>query len=117
MGDKLKNVAEQAEAVLTICTGSFILQATGCLHDKTTTTYWRAAHCMKERGVTVEGARIVQDGKYWSGAGVTSSIDLAFSFISSVAGRDMAGVVQLTLEYFPSQENYAEKDQVAGLPP
>ena len=34
---------------------------------------------------------------------MTSGIDLAFAFISSEAGREMAGMIQLTLEYFPSQ--------------
>merc|ERR1719427_1088425 len=115
--EKLKNVADQAEYVLTICTGSVILQATGALVDKTTTTYWRAAQYLKDAGVNVEGSRVVQDGKFWSGGGVTSGIDLAFAFINSVAGREMAGMIQLTMEYFPSQEVYAKKDQILEMPP
>lgn len=114
---KLRNIVDKAESVLTICSGSFILQATGALEGKSSTTYWRAADCLRDTGVKVEGERIVQDGKFWSGGGVTSGIDLAFAFISSEAGREMAGMIQLTLEYFPSQELYAEKDQVASLPP
>ena len=45
----------------------------------------------------------IQDGKFWSGGGVTSGIDLAFAFLNDQAGRAMAGLIQLTLEYFPSQ--------------
>ena len=64
---------------------------------------------------------------------MTSGIDLAFAFIHSQAGQEMAGLIQLTLEYFPSQvrlsllgshsehlclqANYARKEQVGELPP
>ena len=34
---------------------------------------------------------------------MTSGIDLALAFLSSVANREVAGKVQLMLEYFPSQ--------------
>ena len=73
---------------------------------------------LRNKGARVEGQRIVQvnivlycailycalqDGKYWSGGGVTSGLDLALAFISSVAGRKVTGKIQLMLEYFPSQ--------------
>lgn len=115
--EKLRNIVDKADCVLTICSGSFILQATGALEGRSCTTHWRAADWLRDTGVKVEGERIVQDGKFWSGGGVTSGIDLALAFISSEAGREMAGMIQLTLEYFPSQEVYAEKEQVAKLPP
>ena len=44
-----------------------------------------------------------QDGKFWSGGGVSSGIDLALAFVSSVSGRGVAGKVQLMIEYFPPQ--------------
>merc|ERR1712142_817937 len=71
--------------------------ATGALEGRTSTTYWRAADELRGVGVTVEGARYVQDGKFWSGGGVTSGIDQALAFIQSEAGREMAGIIQLTL--------------------
>merc|ERR1719233_814957 len=92
-------------------------EATGALEGRTATTHWVGVDQLRATGVTVEEARVVQDGKFWSGGGVTSGIDLAFAFIQSEAGRDMAGMIQLTMEYFPSQEVYAKKEQIKEMPP
>ena len=46
---------------------------------------------------------LFKDGKFWTGGGVTSGIDLALAFISSQEGREVAGKIQLMIEYFPSQ--------------
>merc|ERR1711892_536788 len=115
--DKLGQLVGQAEAVLTVCTGAFILQATGAVNQVDITTYWRAADVLRSQGGRVRGQRIVQDGKFWSGGGVTSGIDLALAFVSSVSGREVAGKIQLMIEYFPSQENYADRGLVDQLPP
>ena len=65
---------------------------------------------------------------------MTSGIDLALAFVSSVSGREVAGKIQLMTEYFPSQvgwgkdwgcveyllcpqENYADRSLVDKLPP
>jgi len=115
--EKLRELMKQAEAVLTICTGSFITQAAGVVDTTNIATYWRAAATLASKGGRVTGQRIVQDGKFWSGGGVTSGIDLALAFVSSVSGRAVAGKVQLMLEYFPSQENYADRSLLDQLPP
>ena len=65
---------------------------------------------------------------------MSSGIDLALAFVSSVSGRGVAGKVQLMIEYFPPQvglggfirkvlrdipilqENYADRSLVDQLP-
>jgi len=114
---KLTMLVEKADQVLTICTGSFILEATGLLRGRAATTHWSGLAQLKEAGVNVKESRVVQDGKFWSGGGVTSGIDLALAFINNQAGKEIAGLVQLSMEYFPSKEVYASKSQVEKLPP
>ena len=41
------------------------------------------------------GARLVRDGKLWSGGGVTSGVDAALAYLAGREGREVAGEVQL----------------------
>lgn len=114
---KLAGIMARAESVVTVCTGSFILQAAGELGSSTVATYWRAAQALRELGARVVGRRVVQDGKVWSGGGVTSGLDVSLAYLAATQGRGVAGQIQLRLEYFPDCVLYAEADQVASLPP
>jgi len=115
--EQLAKVVQDAEAVLTVCTGASILQATGLLGDARVTTHWKAIPSLRKTGANVVEERVVQDGKLWSGGGVTSGIDLALSYLASREGRKVAGEVQLYLEYFPEKQTWAERGQESTLPP
>ena len=61
-----------------VCTGSWILGATGLLKDKNVSSNWyRAEEIMKMYGAHFKPERYVQDGKYWTSAGVTAGMDMA----------------------------------------
>jgi len=115
--EQLAKVVQDAEAVLTVCTGASILQATGLLGDARVTTHWAAIPSLRKTGANVVEERVVQDGKLWSAGGVTSGIDLAISYLASREGRKVAGEVQLYLEYFPEKQTWAERGQESTLPP
>ena len=103
-------VARQArgcKAVLSVCTGAFVLHAAGLLSGKRVTTHWSALERLRAEGdVTVVEERFIQDGRIWSSAGISAGIDLALAFIAHVAGEDVAGKVQFTSEYYPSGVRY-----------
>jgi cyclohexyl-isocyanide hydratase len=46
-------------------------------------------------------ARVVTDGKFATGGGVTAGIDMALAVVSELFGREAAEAVQLNLEYAP----------------
>merc|ERR1711971_615094 len=111
-------VAQLAESVLTVCTGSFLLQATGLLKENAkVATYWRAADTLRQKNVIVEEERVVQAGKIWSAGGVTSGIDAALAYLAAREGREAAGEVQLRLEYFPVRVVYANETPADTLTP
>jgi transcriptional regulator GlxA family with amidase domain len=103
-------VAEQArscKAVLSVCTGSFVLHAAGLLAGKRATTHWASLERMRALSdVKVVEERYVRDGNVWSAAGVSAGMDLMLAFIADVAGAESAGKVQFGAEYYPSATRY-----------
>jgi transcriptional regulator GlxA family with amidase domain len=116
----LEFVARQAEhckAVLSVCTGSFVLHAAGLLSDKRATTHWRSLDRLRALGdVEVVEQRFVRDGNVWSSAGVSAGTDLMLAFIASVAGDEAAGKVQFGAEYYPSAVKYGGFENHAQAP-
>jgi transcriptional regulator GlxA family with amidase domain len=103
-------VAEQArgcKAVLSVCTGSFVLHAAGLLAGKRATTHWASLERMRALGdVNVVEERYVRDGNVWTAAGVSAGMDLMLAFIADVGGAEAAGKVQFGAEYYPSSIRY-----------
>ena len=95
--------ARGAQAVLSVCTGSFLLQRAGLLAGRRATTHWSAMARLAALGdVQVVPQRIVRDGNVWTAAGVSAGIDLALAFIAAVDGAEVAGKIQLGAEYYPA---------------
>jgi transcriptional regulator GlxA family with amidase domain len=95
--------AKGCKAVLSVCTGSFILHRAGLLTGRSAITHWSSLPRLAALGdVTVRQERVVRDGNIWTAAGVSAGIDLALAFIESVAGETIAGKVQFGTEYYPA---------------
>lgn len=113
-------VSEQAKnckAILSVCTGSFILHACGLLKGKKATTHWLSLeHLRKLEDVEAVEERIVKDGNIWTSSGVSAGIDLALAFIEHEAGDSTAGSVQSFAEYYPSGKNYGTFHQDPKAP-
>lgn len=105
--DFIARQAKGCQAVLSVCSGAFLLHRAGLLKGRKATTYWNSIDRLRALGdVEVVEERFVRDGHIWSSAGVSAGMDLALAFIASVAGEDVAGKVQLGVEYFPSGRRY-----------
>ena len=113
-------VAEQAkgcQAVLSVCTGSFILHRAGLLAGRRATTHWASLARLAELGgVEVVQERVVRDGNIWTAAGVSAGIDLALAFIESIAGEAVAGKVQFGAEFYPFSRRYGDLHQSPQAP-
>ena len=109
--------ARTCKAVLSVCTGAFILHAAGLLGGKKATTHWNSLQRLRALGdVKVVEERFVQDGQVWSSAGVSAGTDLMLAFIASVAGHEAAGKVQFAAEYYPSSVKYGGFENGAQAP-
>jgi transcriptional regulator GlxA family with amidase domain len=92
--------------LLSVCSGSFILQAAGILEGRKASTNWKAIEHPRKLGVEVMEERYTQDGPVWTSAGVSAGVDMLLAYIAAVAGEDVASTVQLHAEYFPEARIY-----------
>ena len=94
--DLLRRMAPRARRKASVCTGAFLLAATGLLDGRRATTHWRYAALLQRRfpEVRVDADRIfVQDGDTWTSAGITAGIDLALAMIEDDCGADVSKAV------------------------
>jgi len=115
--DFVSQQAQRCKAILSVCTGSFILHACGLLTGKRATTHWLSLKQLRALGdVEVVEERIVKDGNIWTSSGVSAGIDLALEFIKHEAGDGTAGSVQSFAEYYPSGKNFGTFHQDPKAP-
>jgi putative intracellular protease/amidase len=85
-----------------VCTGAWILGASGILQGKNASTHWyRADEMLTKYGADYTGKRWTRDGKYWTSAGVTGGIDLALALVNHLYGKQYTQAVMLDMEYDP----------------
>jgi cyclohexyl-isocyanide hydratase len=98
----LRDRAESARFVGSICTGSLVLGAAGLLRGRMATTHWAWTDLLVPLGAIPTPGRVVRDGKFFTGGGVTAGIDFALTMVAELAGRDVAEGIQLGIEYAPA---------------
>jgi cyclohexyl-isocyanide hydratase len=97
----IRNQAENARHIVSVCTGSLLLGAAGLLQGKRATTHWRFRSLLSRFGAIEVRERVVRDGSLFSGGGVTAGIDVALRVIADLHGEEVAQEVQLSVEYDP----------------
>lgn len=100
--DFLRRQSEGARFVTSVCTGALVLAAAGPLDGKRATTHWASHDFLARLGAVPEQARVVTDGRFISGGGVTAGIDMALTLAAELIGRPQAEAIQLNLEYAPA---------------
>lgn len=95
--------AKRARRIASVCTGAFLLAATGLLDGRRAATHWSYCDELARRfpRVRVESDPIfVRDGAVWSSAGVTAGIDLALALVEQDLGSTVALAVARYLVVF-----------------
>ena len=97
----IRSVDETSTWTTSVCTGALLLAAAGLLDGRPATTHWLARETLGELGAEPVADRVVIDGKYATGAGVSAGIDMALTLVSEIYGTEVAQAVQLGIEYDP----------------
>ena len=85
-----------------VCTGSLILAAAGLLKGRRAACHWAWREHLSLFGVEPDPARVVRDGRFITGGGVTAGIDFALTLAAEIAGDTVAQAIQLGFEYAPA---------------
>ncbi|MBS0540730.1 MAG: GlxA family transcriptional regulator [Proteobacteria bacterium] len=99
----VRHRARRARRVASVCTGAFLLAATGLLDGRRAATHWSVCADLARRHprIKVEPDPIfVADGPVWSSAGVTAGIDLALALLEQDLGQPLALAVARYLVVF-----------------
>ncbi len=98
----IRRIDQTSIYTTSVCTGAWILGATGLLNGKNVSTNWyRAGEMMQQYGAVFHNERWMKDGKYWTSAGVTAGIDMSLAIINDLMGEAYTQAVMLNLEYDP----------------
>lgn len=87
---QLAAIAQRASLCMSVCTGSALLAAAGCLDGHKATSNKRSWAWASAQGAGrvqwVHQARWVVSHKYWTSSGVAAGMDMALAFITKHAG-------------------------------
>jgi copper(I)-binding protein/putative intracellular protease/amidase len=94
--------SKQAEYVLSVCNGAYILAKTGLLDGLTATTFYGlidGLSAVAPKVKVVKDQRYVDNGKYITTAGISSGIDGSLYVVSKLFGKASAQMAALNMEY------------------
>jgi transcriptional regulator GlxA family with amidase domain len=92
-----------ARRTASVCTGAFLLAASGVLDGRRAATHWSVCTELARRFPTVRvepDPIFVRDGPVWTSAGVSAGIDLALALVEEDLGRELALAVARYLVVF-----------------
>ena len=100
--DWIKDCAQRAELVLSVCTGALLLARAGLLEGLMATTHHGALDELKAvapNAIIRPDRRFVDNGKIILSGGISAGIDMAFHVVSRLLGRDVALETAKHMEY------------------
>lgn len=113
---KLADWVAQAHTCLSVCTGSALLAAAGCLDGIRATSNKRAFGWVTGCSSAVNwqpAARWVHDGKFYTSSGVSAGMDMALGFTADRFGTALAEEIAAHAEYLwqrnPDHDPFAAK--------
>ncbi|NQD96144.1 helix-turn-helix domain-containing protein, partial [Pseudomonas sp. CrR25] len=100
----IRDISKRSRRTASVCTGAFLLAASGLLDGRVATTHWYYAPQLQARYPTlrVDGDRTWSEDKgIWTSAGMAASIDMSLAMIEQDLGKGMAlSVARMLVVYY-----------------
>jgi transcriptional regulator GlxA family with amidase domain len=116
--DALRHAAAGATRIASICSGTFILAATGLLDGHRATTHWLAAALLAELHPAIDvdpDVLYVDNGQFLTSAGAAAGLDLCLHLVrrdhGSAVAADAARLAVMPLEREGGQAQFIVHDQ------
>lgn len=103
MPDWIRSRAPRIRRLGSICSGAFVLAATGLLDGRRAVTHWASCDLLAKLAPSIQveaDAIYVVDGPFYTSAGVTAGIDLALALVEEDLGREVASRVARDMVLF-----------------
>jgi AraC family transcriptional activator FtrA len=94
--DALRRADQRGARICSICTGAFVLAASGILKGKRVTTHWHFSELLAHRypNIKVDATALyIQDGNTITSAGSAAGLDMMISVVRSDFGNRVANMV------------------------
>ncbi len=92
----------RTELTTSVCTGAFLLAERGLLDGRRATTHWASVDWMRGEYPRVEllaDARVVDEGRIITAAGVSAGIDMSLHVVARLHGEETAAWTARRMEY------------------
>ena len=103
--DWIARTAAGCRWATSVCTGSWLMLASGVAAGKRITSHWVGLDRLREMGTAgevVDGPRFVRDGALVTSSGVSAGIDMALWLVGQWYGVDHARKTQRWIQYDPA---------------
>ena len=101
----VRGQAATAEWVASVCTGAFVLAEAGLLNGVQATTHWLFIDKLQQKYPDVQVVngfpRLVMDGRFMTGGGISSGIDEALTLAGKIGGEAVGRQIELAIQYRP----------------
>jgi putative intracellular protease/amidase/YHS domain-containing protein len=98
----IRKATQTSDVTMSVCTGAFVLAATGLLSGKAATTHHAAYSDLEMKFPDIQvkrGARFIEEGNLATAGGLTSGMDLALRVIGRYFGEEAIERTAFQLEY------------------
>ena len=92
----------RARITASVCTGAFLLAASGVVREGEVTTHWEDVADLRRQfpALTVrEAVRWVDNGAVVSSAGISAGIDMSLHLVARLAGQELATRTARQMDY------------------
>jgi transcriptional regulator GlxA family with amidase domain len=100
--DWIKARSQEAELVLSVCTGALLLAGAGLLDGLEATTHHEALDLLRlaaPQAVVPAARRLVDNGQVVCSGGIAAGIDMSLHVVARLAGQEVAEKTARQMEY------------------
>lgn len=100
--DWISRTAAQSQITASVCTGAFLLAASGVVRSGRVTTHWEDLADLQTRfaALTVcDGPRWIDNGAVVTSAGISAGMDMSLHLVERLAGKPLAQRTARQLDY------------------
>lgn len=100
--DWIARTSAGSQITASVCTGAFLLAASGVLRSGRVTTHWEDVADLRTRFPAlnvVEGPRWIDNGALLTSAGISAGIDMSLHLVARLAGQALAERTAQQMDY------------------